>query len=335
MRGLAWPPLSPLRHRACRLLATLLLGGCTMAWAGLDAPGHEAGVLTDGVAFSPPPADRGPVEVPPVRRPEGVDLAISLDQQIYDMLAEDLRDYADTHRLRVALQRGTCGQSFAGLRDHRIDIGGFCCPPGPEDRLPGVRFHTLGIASLAIVTHPRSPLGDLPRSRLQAIMAGTLRQLPLGADGAPVTLFPVVRLHCASRPGHWRLILPEEEQFFPLATPVAGIGEMLRNVGRYLGAIGYETLYWIDKEAPDLKILTIDGLSPRDRRALLHGSYPYYRVFNLTTWTGAAADPRAQELVAWLMQRFAARASAAGAVPAAELRAAGWRFADDELVGPP
>ena len=307
------------------------------ALAGFGSLGHQADTLRSGVTFSPPlPATNKLAHAlpnPSIQRPPGMELAISLDQQIYDMLAPEIRDYARRHGLRLALRRGTCGQSAAGLRSHMVDIGGFCCPPGPADRLPGLHFHTLGIGAIAILAHRNVVIDGLTHEQVRGIMEGTLRRLPLTEDGTPVVLFPVIRPHCSSRPGHWHLIVPEEDRFFPLAAPVGGIRGMLDGVKRYIGAIGYETLYWVDKEAPDLKVLRVDGNSPRDRDALLHGSYPYYRVFNVTTWEGA--DEKAKRLVEWLKERFAMLSASAGTVPADRLRAAGWRFSGDELIGGP
>ena len=82
-------------------------------------------------------------------------------------------------------------------------------------------------------------------------------------------------------------------------------------------------------------MLRVDGVSPTDGEALVQGRYPYYRVFNVTTWAGAPNADRAAELVNWLKRRFESLPADYGVVPASRLRAAGWRFLGDELVGEP
>ncbi|BAN69841.1 type 2 periplasmic-binding domain-containing protein [endosymbiont of unidentified scaly snail isolate Monju] len=292
--------------------------------------------MTRGVEFSDAPRSMQPADPVTVRRPAGSDLAISLDQQLYDLLAPAIRDYARQHHLKIRMQRGNCGQSAAGLRRHLVDIGGFCCPPGDKDRLPGLRFHTLGIGALAIVTHPDANIESLSQQQVRDIFSGKTRQLAAARGRPPIPLHLVTRLHCRSRPGHWHLILPEEENFFPLANQTGGINEMLSAVEGYIGAIGYETLYWISRHAPDLKVLHIDGMDPAAPHNLLHGNYPYYRVFNITSWSHQdGSEDQVSLLIEWLKSYFEQVAGLADMIPAGKLREAGWKFRNDELVGGP
>jgi hypothetical protein len=65
------------------------------------------------------------------------DLFISLDQQLYPYLLPHIEAYAETHKLTIAANRGTCGISAGLLRRKAVDIGGFCCPPpAPETAYP-------------------------------------------------------------------------------------------------------------------------------------------------------------------------------------------------------
>jgi len=314
-----------------------LVLACTLAHADLAGPKHLRSPLIEGVAFSPPPSDT-PLDNPiQVKRPSNVDLSISLDQQLYDLLAPAIHEYAHRHHLRIRLQRGTCGQSASALRRGLIDIGGFCCPPGRHDRLPGLRFHTLGIGALAILAHPKTDIRNLSQQQVAALFSGQTRRFTFVKGRSPLPVYLVTRLHCRSRPGHWHLILPREDNFFSLANQTGGIDEMLGAVRGYIGALGYETLYWTSQLAPDLKIVHIDGLDPRDPQALLDGRYPYYRVFNITTWEGQndTTAEHVASLLTWLRQRFARIAEDAGMIPADKLREAGWKFSGDELIGEP
>jgi hypothetical protein len=81
--------------------------------------------------------------------------------------------------------------------------------------------------------------------------------------------------------------------------------------------------------------LRLDGVSPDDDVALAQGRYPLYRVYNVTTWEGAAAKPLAKELVRHLQDRVRDLDNRFFMVPFTRLRAQGWKFEGDELVGEP
>jgi hypothetical protein len=83
------------------------------------------------------------------------------------------------------------------------------------------------------------------------------------------------------------------------------------------------------------KILSLDGVRPDDRVALASGHYPLYRVYNVTSWEGAAAKPLARELVHYLQEQMVNVDMEYAMVPASQLRHYGWKFKDDELVGEP
>jgi hypothetical protein len=86
----------------------------------------------------------------------------------------------------------------------------------------------------------------------------------------------------------------------------------------------------------EVKLLKINGHSPDDFASLASGEYPLYRTYNITTWEGKGiASPKAQELVSYLLKEAGSIESKFGIVPASELRRAGWKFKETELVGEP
>ena len=102
-------------------------------------------------------------------------------------------------------------------------------------------------------------------------------------------------------------------------------------------AIGYETLWMIrnHRTSGTVKTLRLNGVSPDDTAALARGRYPLYRVYNLTTWEGAAAKTQAKQLVRHLRDRVQEWDSRFFMVPVTRLRAQGWKLEGDELVGEP
>jgi ABC-type phosphate transport system substrate-binding protein len=274
---------------------------------------------------------------------EGADIAVTLDQHLYPALLPVIKKYAKEHNLDIAVQEGTCGISAGMLIDKTVDVGGFCCPPGETDRLPGLKFHTLGIASLALFVHPENPLNDISIEEARKVYRGYIYKwselkFNKGTDLPNQIIRPVGRLHCKLRPGHWRLLLDNEDLFSPDLQEVGSIDDMIRSVSISKAAIGYETLWMVHRyrEMGEVKLLKINGHSPYDSARLASGEYPLYRTYNITTWEGKGiANPKAQELVTHLLKEAGSLESKFGIVPASNLGRARWKFKENELVGEP
>ncbi len=287
----------------------------------------------------PPGWIRRPVQVQP--EASQTDLAVALDQQTYAALLPLIQAYAAKHRIKIAVSKGTCGISAGLLRRKAADIGGFCCPPSLTDRLPDLRFHTLGIAAIALFVHPTNTVENLSFQQAQRIFQREISDwLSLGTvnpnrKGQPIRV--IGRLHCKLRPGHWRLLLDNEDLFSPDLVEVGTIQDMIQAVTNDQYAIGYETLWMIRlyKGAKNVRLLSLGGVKPDDNVALARGRYPLYRVYNITTWEGAAAKPLARKLVHYLQEQMVALENRYAMVPASQLRAHGWKFKGDELVGEP
>ena len=272
--------------------------------------GHQDDALS-GPAFSAPGANptlkpAGWEQQPVIHPPEAgeVDLAVTLDQQIHDMLLPEVQAFAREQGITIAINRGTCGVSATQLGKKQADVGGFCCPPGVDDRLPGLRYHTLGIGAIALLIHPDNPLESLTRGDARKVFGWHLRrwnELPSVTD-FDQAITPITRLHCKSRPGHWTLLLRDESLFSPTIQDAGSIGYLIGQVARYPDAIGYETLFWVDHHGQAVKALRVDDIAPSDLDALAAGAYPFFRTFNLTTWQDAGAKPLAQALTDHLMR---------------------------------
>jgi|GEM_PF-537618 len=272
----------------------------------------------------------------------GAELAVTLDQHLFPLLRPAIAAFARDHHASIAVQNGTCGVSAGALSRKQVDIGGFCCPPGPQDRLPGLQFHTLGIAAIAVVVNRANPLRDVSLSQVRGLFSGRIYQWSRVTDadgrrGADLPVHPITRLHCKERPGHWRLLLENEDRFGPRDIEVGTIGDMMRRIATDPAAIGFETLWNITRYrvAGRVRALSINGVSPRDGHALSQGRYPLYRTFDVTTWSDGNAAPLAEALVRQLKMAVRNGPARYHVVPAAVLRSNGWRFRGDELVGAP
>jgi ABC-type phosphate transport system substrate-binding protein len=274
-----------------------------------------------------------------------VDVVISLGQQTYPALHKVVADIAREQGIKVAIQQGSCGSTAKKLLKKSADIGTYGCPPGKTDRLPGLNFHTLAIAPIALTTNPANSLDDVSIDDARKIFRGdyvSWSEVPGLQDSTDQLtrkkIQPVVRLHCKKRYGHWRALLDNQDQFSPRIQSVATIKDMIKQVGANKTAIGYETPFMIKihKDKGLLKILSIDGNHPDNLDKLLSAEYPLYRTYSMTTWAGKNnKNEKAEELLSAIKEHIEEKGGDYGFIPASQLRLAGWKFRDEELIGEP
>ena len=346
-----------IRGRCAMVIAAALMVGTSPAVAG-DAA-LKCGPFSDvphtdtlsGPAFSNPdcinPKPRSWQDAPVQYDywAKGADLALTLDQHLYPALSPLAAAYAREKKIGIAVKEGTCGVSQGLLNRKRVDMAGFCCPPAVTDRLPGLRFHTMGASALAIIVHPDNPVTNLTEDQVRDIFRGKIRRwsdLPVADGRKPLQgpIWPVARLHCKVRPGHWRLILDREDLFSPGMNEVGSIPRMIQEVATYPDAVGFEVLWDIKHygatKGHKVKVIEVDGFDPGDDAALLEGRYPFFRTHSLALWTDPkTANPLALDLIRYFEGKMDALQPEYRVIPAHRLRTAGWRFEGDEVIGGP
>ncbi len=274
---------------------------------------------------------------------KGADVALSLDQHFHQLFLPYIKEYAEKHSLDIRVQEGTCGVSGGVLAAKAVDIAGYCCSPSQIDRLPQLRFHTLGITALTILVHEDNPLDIISLEQAREIFQGkTASWGELGVDPREISgrINTTVRLHCKLRPGHWRSLLDNEDLFDSRSFHVGRIPDVIKQVAADVRSVGgFESMHMAFTRYPQKtkpKALALDGISPDNLEAVAAGRYPLYFVFNMTTWIGKAAENQnALDLLKYLKSTVDKIGFQSHIVPASHLRAAGWQFREDELVGVP
>lgn len=274
-----------------------------------------------------------------------VDLVVTLGQQTYPALHELVAKIAKDNGIRIDIQRGSCGSTAKKLLNKSVDIGTYCCPPGRSDRLPGLEFHTIGIAPLLLVTNMANPVENVSSDDALKIFQGDYiywSEVPgtesLSSQLTGKTIQPVARMHCKKRPGHWRGLIKDPDSFSPKVQEVGVIPDMIKHVAENKTAIGYETAYMlkVHKEKGELKMLDVDGYDPKNLNHLLNGDYPLYRTYSLTTWSNAEnKNELALQLVKDITEYIEKHGNKINFISSSELRLAGWKFKDNELIGQP
>lgn len=277
----------------------------------------------------------------PIRYEEwarGAEIAVSLDQQLYPAFAQRLKDFASKKGINLAVTEGTCGVSAGMMSRKSVDIGAFCCPPGFSDRLPDMKFITMGIAAISLITHASNPVSNVTADQARRVFNGDIyRWSELeGANGNHKPIQTVGRLHCKTRPGHWRLLLDNEDLFGANLQEVGAIPDMLSRVASVKRAIGFETMWMVKHYGYEGKVraLTIDGVGADNYEKILAGKYPMYRTYNIAVWTKKELGNKlAPEVITFLRQLVEKEGASFGIIPASHLRKAGWKFDGEELIG--
>ncbi|MFU8838483.1 MAG: hypothetical protein ACNA75_09315 [Thiohalomonadaceae bacterium] len=267
------------------------------------------------------------------------DLVITLNQDTYPVLAEEIYRYGRENGLKIGIQSGTCGTSAGKLMQKTIDSGGFCCPPGDTDRLPGLEHHTIAITAVAVMVNGNNPQENLSLAEARDIFQGYTRNWRELGEHHPhdVPIEPTARLHCKARPGHWTLLLANQELFSPNLQEVGVIPDLVAKVAQERFAIGLETAFMVKENSKPgaVKLLNIDGHAPTDIAHLASGQYPAYRTFNMTTWRDHPRRDETLKLIYHMRDYIEAHHDKYHMAPVSMLKANGWQFVNDELVAEP
>jgi ABC-type phosphate transport system substrate-binding protein len=336
------PRFSAVQHYSplLLLLPLLMLGGTALAAAtdDHDYRHSHAPTFSDPTKLVAVPAGWEAKPIKHLAKYQDADLVVALGQQSYPLFHDLIPKYARANNLKIVVEQGTCGITSGRLLKKKVDVGAFCCPPGKNDRLPGLKFYSLGISPIALIVNPRNTLDNVSSAQAKAIFEGQVSSWSEIDPGNKQFIKPVGRLHCKTRPGHWRALLNSEDDFSPRLFEVGVIPDMMSQVSRSASSVGWETPLMVDRHEKrgKVKMLNIDGHSPSDLDYILTGKYPLYRSYTLTTWTTKSRiNDEAVKLIKFLRERIEKTYQEINFLPVSKLREAGWKFAGEELIGEP
>ena len=329
-------PISGATYRFM-LSAMLVLGSIPLFAADDHQHSHDSG-FSDPAVFAKVPDGWISRPIKHIDKFPDADLVVSLGQQSYPLFYDLIPEYARENNLKIVVEQGTCGITSGRLLKKKVDVGAFCCPPGKNDRLPGLKFYSLGISPIALIVNTENPLSDVSSKQAKEIFEGEISRWSEIGSSSNQLIKPVGRLHCKTRPGHWRSMLKSGDDFSPRLFEVGVIPDMISRVSRSASSIGWETPLMVElhQKKGKVKVLKIDGHSPSEIEYVLTGKYPLYRSYTLTAWAKKSkTNHEAIKLIHYLQQHIEKVHKEISFIPVSRLRKAGWKFIGDELVGEP
>jgi ABC-type phosphate transport system substrate-binding protein len=328
--------ISGMAHRL--MLSTILVFGSAPLLAVDDHEHSHAPDFSDPAVFANVPDGWSSKPVKHINKHSDADLVVSLGQQSYPLFNDLIPEYARANNLNIVVKQGTCGITSGRLLKKKVDVGAFCCPPGKSDRLPGLKFYSLGISPIALIVNTDNPLSNVSSEQARKIFEGQIsRWSEIGSHNNQL-IKPVGRLHCKKRPGHWRSMLKSSDDFSSRLFEVGVIPDMISQVSRSASSIGWETPLMVEyhQKKGNVKILTVYGHSPTEIDYVLTGKYPLYRSYTLTAWEKKSkTNQEAVKLIRYLQQHIEKVHKEINFIPVSRLKKAGWAFIGDELVGEP
>ena len=168
-------------------------------------------------------------------------------------------------------------------------FGFICCPLTKEEiKKEKLIVYPLALEPILILVNSSNPVTNLSKQQVRDIFAGKITNWKeVGGNDQPIAV--VTRLHCKSRPGHWKTILPDAKSFRKLRLNVESADEMVKRVSDFDGAIGHIGATWEFEAGNKVKRITVDGLEPTAAN-LENQSYPFYRPLSAVTNLHPSAD---------------------------------------------
>lgn len=141
-------------HQFSVIVLPFILGGELLAGENIHDPHHSHdATFSDPAIITAVPGGWSEKPIKHLAKYQDVDLVVSLGQQSHPLFRDLIPQYAKQNNLKIAFEQGTCGITSGRLLKKRVDVGAYCCPPGKNDRLPGLKFYSLGISPIALVVH--------------------------------------------------------------------------------------------------------------------------------------------------------------------------------------
>lgn len=161
-------------------------------------------------------------------------------------------------------------------------FGFVCCPlSDAEVKKEGLKVYPLAKEPILILLRKENPIDNLSSQQVRSLFNGDIvNWKEVGGPDQPVVV--VTRLHCKSRPGHWKTILPDAKAFRSERLNVKSAAAMIQRLNDFTWSIGHTGSTWVFQPTDKVKAISIDGIAPTAAN-LASGDYPFFRQLSAVT----------------------------------------------------
>lgn len=168
-------------------------------------------------------------------------------------------------------------------------FGFVCCPLSDKEIADNhLKVYPLALEPILILVNRDNGIDNLSAEQARDIFRGKIiNWKDVGGDDSPIIV--VTRLHCKSRPGHWKTILKDAREFTSKRLNVQSAADMVSRMKDFRTAIGHTGSAWKFSSGDNLKSVKINGYAPTANN-IKNGNYPFYRNLSAITSDTASGD---------------------------------------------
>jgi phosphate transport system substrate-binding protein len=214
---------------------------------------------------------------------------------IFDSLKEEL-EQSTGKKLQLFGKNSNLGMGCnAGIKlakqntESNQTFGFVCCPLSQHELdKEQLIIYPLAEEPVMILLNKTNPVKNLSTEQVRSIFHGDITNWKsVGGLDKPIVV--VTRLHCKKRPGHWKTILPNADEFVKERLNVSSAKDMVKLVTDFDTAIGHLGSTWKFGKGSNVKAITINNLEASAEN-LKNKSYPFHRRLSAVTSRNPTSD---------------------------------------------
>jgi len=183
----------------------------------------------------------------------------------------------------------------AGIKSAKLDgeksetFGFICCPLSQKEiKKQQLIVYPIALEPILILLNQANPVKNLSSQQVRDIFSGKIiNWQEVGGKDQPIVV--ITRLHCKKRPGHWKTILPNKDQFRQQRINVSSADDMVQRISDFPGAIGHTGATWEFGIKDEVQHITVDSIEP-NANSLAAKTYPFFRQLSAVTDKTPAPD---------------------------------------------
>lgn len=204
----------------------------------------------------------------------------SLKDELEKTTGKELQLFGKNSNLGMGCNAGIKVAQQSSLNNETF---GFVCCPLSQHELDEKRIKVYPLAEepILILVNKDNPVDNLSTEQVRSIFRGDITNWKtVGGWDKPVVV--VTRLHCKKRPGHWKTILPDPDDFIKQRLNVTSAKEMAKLVTTFDTAIGHIGSTWEYDSKSHVKAIKVNNIEATAEN-LKNKSYPFHRRLSAVT----------------------------------------------------